>query len=164
MKKQGFSVCRIPEQALHLLFSVHLHLKRRSSFMPTTTLPEKVVNSVNVRRFLSSMMGFWRECLESTGSFKGNPRRKRPVAHTSCKFGPTRTLGDKLCSRATRVAKLGQRFWQRKYARGFTCNASEPQNGGMDSLSFLYPASGKAREILPSCSLQSCPPCSCTIS
>lgn len=46
----------------------------------------RVVNSVNVRRFLSPMRGIRRECLESPSALKVNPRRKRPVVHTLCKF------------------------------------------------------------------------------
>ena len=45
-----------------------------------------LVNSVNVRRFLSSMIGIRRECLESTGSLKVKPRQRRPVARTHCAF------------------------------------------------------------------------------
>ena len=45
-----------------------------------------LVISVNVRRFLSPMIGIRRECLESPGSLKVNPRRKRPVLRTFCKF------------------------------------------------------------------------------
>ena len=43
-------------------------------------------------------------------------------------------------------------------------NASQPQNVGIYNPSSLSVASGKAREILPSCLLQIRPPCSCKIS
>src|SRR5947207_5242557 len=46
----------------------------------------KLVNGANVRRFLSRNVGIRRECWERVASLKVNPRQKRAVARTCCKF------------------------------------------------------------------------------
>src|SRR5258706_8024977 len=45
----------------------------------------------------------------------------------------------------------------------FPSKASKPEHGGIYNRPVLSSASGKARAIIPSCSLQICPPCSCKI-